>query len=209
MTLGKAYDEIMDKLEVTPEMRARVLKRIQAEEISPAKTKVLPFPGVRRYLSAAACLVLILAGAAVLPRLAAWESFLPPVLTLPGMEEAASLQELSRLVGFEVETDFCLPFGAEETVYTAYQSGLAQIEYRGEGQTATYRQSAGTQDNSGDYTDYSDTVQIAAGERRAILSGDGGAYALAVWTEGEYVCSLRLSQPISAEAWRGVLREAE
>lgn len=39
-----AYDEIMDKIEVTPELRRRVLERIAAEDITPARAKVARFP---------------------------------------------------------------------------------------------------------------------------------------------------------------------
>ena len=49
MTLGKAYDEIMDKIEVTPEMRRRVLARVQAEDIVPVKPKVVRFPAWKKY----------------------------------------------------------------------------------------------------------------------------------------------------------------
>ena len=44
MTLRRAYDEIMERIEVTPEMRERVLKRVAAEDIAPAKPSVLRFP---------------------------------------------------------------------------------------------------------------------------------------------------------------------
>ena len=42
--LMNAYDEIMDKIEVTPELRRRVLERIAAEDITPARAKVARFP---------------------------------------------------------------------------------------------------------------------------------------------------------------------
>lgn len=205
MTLGKAYDEIMDRIEVTPEMRERVLRRIQAEEISPVRPRVLNFPKLKKYLSAAACLALIIAGVAVLPRLV---QFQPPdehVQAVPQIEEAASLDELSGLVGFEVKTGFALPFELEETTYCAYWSELAQIQYSGQGQTATYRQSAGTQDNSGDYSSYGDTVQIDAGGLTVTLKGDAGRYVLAVWTDGTFSYSLHLSQGIAETEWPALL----
>ena len=37
MILGKAYDEIMEKIKVTPEMRQHVLERIAREDIIPSK----------------------------------------------------------------------------------------------------------------------------------------------------------------------------
>lgn len=204
--MGKAYDEIMDKIEVTPEMRRRVLARVQAEDIVPVKPKVVRFPAWKKYLSASACLVLVIAGAAVLPRLI---QLLPPgeVQTTPKIEEAASLEDLSGLVGFDVKTEFTLPFAPEETIYCSYWNEMAQIQYSGQGQTATYRQSAGTEDNSGDYTNYGDVTEITVGNLPVTLKGDGGIYALALWTNGAFSYSLGLSQGVPEAEWLGILAE--
>ena len=205
MTLRRAYDEIMDKIEVTPEMRRRVLERVAQEGTAPARPRVLPFPALKKYLSAAACLVLVLAGAATLPRLIRPQ---PPggyVQTVPTIQEAASLDELSALVGFEVGTGFALPFEPEETAYCSYWNELAQIQYSGQGWTATYRQSAGTQDNSGDYNSYADTVQIDAGGLTVTLKGNTGRYVLAIWTDGAFSYSLNLSQGVTEAGWLTLL----
>lgn len=210
MTLGKAYDEIMDKIEVTPEMRRRVLRRVQAEAVSPAKPRVLRFPAWKKYLSAAACLVLLTAGAAALPRLLGpGQPEPPPVLLPPSIEEAESLAGLSKLVGFEVDAEFTLPFEPAETTYCSYWNELAQIQYSGQGQTATYRQSAGTQDNSGDYTDYGDVIEITVNGLPVTIKGDAGAYVLAVWTDGAFSYSLHLSQGASEAQWLGTVLKRE
>lgn len=209
MTLGKAYEEIMDKIEVTPEMRRRVLAHIAQEDIAPTRSKVLRFPAWKKYLSAAACLVLVIAGAAALPRLLEpKQPEPPPVLLSPGIEEAPSLAELSKLVGFEVNTGFTLPFEPEETTYCSYWNELAQIQYSGQGQSATYRQSAGTQDNSGDYTTYGDVIETTANGLPVTLKGDGGAYVLAVWTDGAFSYSLYLSQGASEAEWLDIVSAA-
>lgn len=204
MTLGRTYDEIMDKIEVTPEMRQRVLRRVAAEDIAPAKPKVLRFPKLNQYLSAAACLVLIIAGAAALPRLIHPQ---PPgyVQVVPQIEEVASLDELSALTGFDVDEGFVLPFEPQETTYCSFWKELAQIQYSGQGQSATYRQSAGAADNSGDYTAYGDVAEITAGGLSVTLKGDGGVYVLAVWTDGAFSYSLRLSQGVPAAQWLDIL----
>ena len=207
MTLRKAYDELMGKIEVTPEMRRRVLERIAAEKIVPARPKVVRFPSWRIYLSAAACLALIIAGAAVLPQLTRPR---PPeyVQTVPDIEEVRSLDELSELVGFRVAEGFALPFTPEETTYCSYWKELAQIQYSGQGQTATYRQSAGTEDNSGDYTAYGSVTEITAQGLPVTLKGDGDVYVLAVWTDGAFSCSLSLSQGVSETEWFTILNHS-
>lgn len=205
MTLRRAYDEIMDRIEVTEEMRRRVLDRIAREDIEPARPRVLRFPAWKKYLSAAACLILILTGAAALPRLI---PLLPPregdVQVISPIQEASSLAELSRLVGFAVRPAE-LPFAPEEISYCAYWNELAQIQYSGQGQTATYRQSTGASDNSGDYTTYRDVAQLTVGGLSATLKGEAGAYVLAVWTDGGFSFSLHLSQGLTEAQWRTLL----
>ena len=70
-------------------------------------------------------------------------------------------------------------------------------------QTATYRQSLGTADNSGDDTLYEDTQVIL--ENNATLKGQDQRYTLALWTDGTYTYSLRLSSGLSADAWQALL----
>ncbi len=205
MTLRRAYDEIMNKVEVTEEMRRRVLARIAEERLEPARPEVVRFPAWKKYLSAAACLALVIAGAVALPRLIRSQ---PPgeiVQTVPKIEEAASLAELSKLVGFEVDGGAAMPFEPEETTYCSYWNELAQVQYSGQGQTATYRQSAGTADNSGDYTVYGDVAEVMVNGLPVTLKGDGGAYVLALWTDGRFSYSLRLSQGVAEAEWQGVL----
>lgn len=203
--MGKAYDELMDKIEVTPEMRQRVLRRVTSEDIAPAKPKVMSFPKLKKYLSAAACLVLVIAGAAALPRLTQPQPPGGDVQVVPQIEEAASLDELSTLTGFDVGVGFVLPFEPEETTYCSYWNELAQIQYSGQGQTATYRQSVGAADNSGDYTVYGDVDEITASGLSVTLKGDGGVYVLAVWTDGAFSYSLRLSQGVPQAEWLDII----
>lgn len=205
MTLGKAYDAIMERLEVTPEMRERALRRVREAGIAPARPGPLPFPAWRRYLSAAACLAVLIAGALALPRLLAPEEQDPPVLLPPVVEEAASREELSALVGFEVAEDPALPFQVDEVRYCAIGGELAQVSYAGPGGAAVYRQSPGSQDVSGDYNDYEDVIQAPVGGRTVTLKGSGGSYVLALWTDGASSFSLRLDPGAPEEAWLAIL----
>lgn len=103
MTLREAYREAMNHVTVTSEMRARILNNIQSADIR--TTRVRFFSRSARYLAAAACLALLIAGSIVLP------NFIAPAQNgdQSGVQngtldrtEAASLHELSQLVGFEV-----------------------------------------------------------------------------------------------------------
>lgn len=202
------YRELMEQVNLTLEARERILTNIQQADLSPQPEKVVPFPRRRqtwrRWASLAACLVVVVAVLVAVPLLREQPDTAPPVQVLPPFRQVDSLDALSEAVGFPVTEVSSLPFAPVSTTYTAYDEGLAEITYTGSGgQTATYRQSLGTEDNSGDYTLYEDTQVIP--ENNATLKGQDQRYTLALWTDGTYTYSLRLSSALSADAWQALL----
>lgn len=202
------YRELMEQVNLTPEARERILTNVQQADLSPQPEKVVPFPRRRqtwrRWASLAACLVVVVAALFAVPLLREQPEQTPPVQALPPFRQVDSLDALSEAVGFPVTEVSSLPFDPVNTTYTAYDEGLAEITYTGSGgQTATYRQSLGTEDNSGDDTLYEDTQVIP--ENNATLKGQDQRYTLALWTDGTYTYSLRLSSALSADAWQALL----
>lgn len=204
------YRELMEQVNLTPEARERILTNLQQADLSPQPEKVVPFSRRRqtwrRWASLAACLVVVVAVLVAVPLLREQPEQTPPVQALPPFRQVDSLDALSEAVGFPVTEVSKLPFDPVNTTYTAYDEGLAEITYTGSGdQTATYRQSCGTEDNSGDYTLYKDTQVIP--ENNATLKGQDQSYTLALWTDGTYTYSLHLSSGLSADAWQALLTE--
>ena len=192
------YDELMDKIEVTDAMRARILRNVSAA--APKKTPV------RRYALLVACLAVVLLGAVCVPKLMDPAPQGEQVAIANGMIEVADAAALADAVGFPAAEAAELPFDVEETTYTSYWGELAEICYAGSGQIADLRTSAGTEDNSGDYTDYPAVTELAVGTVTAELRGEAAErYTLAVWTDGQYTYSLRLSDGQSTEVWQRLL----
>lgn len=129
----------------------------------------------------------------------------PNVAIVNGIVEVDTPEQLADAVGFEVEELTALPFAAEETTYVSYWNELAEITYTGEGQTAAFRKSAGTEDNSGHYNTYSSVKEIHVGSLTATLKGSEEVYTLAVWSADGYAYSLCLSDGISESEWRLLL----
>ena len=207
MTLKGRYADIMDRVQVTDEMRARVLEKVRQADLS-APEERQPAPAAwRRWGAMAACLAVIVAGGLALPHLLTPNGTEdPPVLAGPGMEEMDSRAALEQAVGFSVEEAETLPFAPQEVLYTAFDSGLAQIEYRGEnGQTALLRKSQGPEDNSGDFDQYPDVETLAAAEADVTLKGAEGQFVLALWQEDGFSYSLSLSQGQDAQGWEETL----
>lgn len=207
MTLARKYDEIMSHLVVTDAMRSRILAQLEStRQTAPPFRSVLI---LRRTLATAACLAVVLAGLSVLPRIAPSR----PVETssgvstaIPNMQEVSSAQALSALMNFPLSDLEGLPFLVAQSTYTAYGTELAQIRCEGEDQWALFRKSPGTGDNSGDYTEYAAQTTYSLGTLTVTLKGaDAQSYVLALWTDGSYSCSLRLSQPLTQEGWDAIL----
>ena len=106
--MGK-YDEIMEKIEVTDEMKKRILSQIERVDISPRKNNIVPMRLARRILPFAACVVIVVAGLAV-PQI---RQKIPQKPQKPGEEkpavegvyapqEVASAEKLTDAVGFPV-----------------------------------------------------------------------------------------------------------
>ena len=202
----RKYEEAMERIRVTDEMKARVLRGIrQADPAAHRSSRAVRAVGTRRLAALAACLAVVLTGALALPRL--MEPSGPDVsgVQLPGgIVEAASAEELSRLAGFQIRDLDDIPFAPEQAAYTLF-GDLAQIDYRAGEARLIYRKAPGTGDISGDYTPYGQETTADVGGVAVTLRGDGGLYRLAVWSEGDYAYSLSSTAGLSQERWQEMI----
>lgn len=205
--MNNRYDEVMDKIEVTDEMRNRILQNLQSVNfVQKHHNKTVRFSPIKKYLSVAACFAILLVGVLMLPNMLNSVPSGNEVLT-PGtnIAKVSTLEELSNEVGFEVSDITGLPFEVQEKTYTAYWDELAEIDYRGEGQTAVFRKSSGQDDNSGDYTEYPDTQETTVGTFAVTLKGQSGSYVLATWHDGQYSYSLNITNGLTMAEWEHIV----
>ena len=192
------YDEVMEKLEVTPEMRARILRNVEAQAAQPRKKP----NRLRRFAALAACLAVLLVGAMALPKFIS--SPVPEeseTMVANGMVEVTSKEELSEAVGFPVKSAQCLPFFPQSIYYTSYWGEMAQIDYENGGSTACFRQSLGEEDNSGDWNEYPVKESFTVNGCAVTLKGERDSYTLGIWSDGTYSYSLSLSAGQPASVW--------
>ena len=196
------YDEVMEKLEVTPEMRARILQNVETQMAEPRKKP----NRLRRFAALAACLAILLVGAAALPKLISSPAPEESETTIAnGMVEVASKEELSEAVGFPVKSAQSLPFFPQSIYYTSYWGEMAQIDYANGGSTACFRQSLGEEDNSGDWSEYPAQKSLTVNGCAVTLKGEADSYTLAIWQDGTYSYSLSLSAGQPASVWESIV----
>lgn len=204
----KQYDEIMSKIVVTEEMKMRILKKIQKSDvIMKSENKAIRYKSVIKYLSVAACFVLLLAGVITIPRFLTPDHDEPPNIMLPGsgIITVSSLEELTDTVGFEVEEIGELPFKVEETIYTSYGGNLGEIVYMGENQSVIFRKSIGDGDNSGDYTDYDKIINNRIAGNEIELKGNGDLFYLAVWNMNGFSYSIGVKNGINVTTFTDII----
>ena len=204
------YEEIMDRIEVTEEMKVRIMNRLQAESFSAPPEKVIPLRKIRRLASLAACLAILAAGVWGIVSTFAPTAETPSdsaVQVIPEIVNAASAEELSELVGFAVTDVEHLPFESSETTYTAYWGDLAEIQYQGDREEAVFRKSTGDGDNSGDSNFYDTTGEITVDGVAVLLKGNSGRYTLAIWSADGFSYSLSISCGATVEEWAEMIAE--
>ena len=222
MILKGRYNEIMDKISLTPEARARILDNIRAMDLGnrtgAASSRA---PAWKRYLPVAAMAALVLSG------VIAWKWWTAPevipdggdVPLSPGTEtdpgdmttvrEADSAEALEALMGYPVEEPAGLPFEPERTVYRAYWYGMAEVTVTGGGQSAKLRKQPGTEDISGTAgNEYPSSAEAELGGTAVSLRGiqSGGLYNIASWQRDGYAYALELSEPADEETMLDVIR---
>lgn len=203
----KQYDEIMDKIVVTDEMKMRILKNIQeTDDGTKPVNQVVRYKAVKKYLSVAACVVLLLAGVLYAPGFLRSDNDDQAELMGPGsgIITVSSVEELADTVGFKIEEIEELPFGVEETSYISY-GNLAEISYIGGNQSVTFRKSVGNEDNSGDYTVYEKVINSSIDENEIELKGDGELFYLAVWNTNGFSYSVSVENGIEEAVFTDML----
>ncbi len=195
------YEEIMDRIEVTPEMRQRILHNLETEQ---QKIKKHRFP--RQLLALAACLVLAVC---------CWFIRNPKqaddpeqgVLFVNQIENVDSLQALSEKTGIPLSELSGLPFSADRTEYVSCWENLAEIQYFGGTDSLCYRKSVGTEDNSGDHNSYSQVETRNISGKSVTLKGENDAFTLATWTDGSYAYSISVTAPLTRAAFEALITE--
>lgn len=195
--MSDKYNRVMDKIQVTDEMQNRILQNIEHEN-SKEKSRMIHFERIAKILvPAAACIALVFG----LFHIWSPSNDIPPTIqTANPISQVSSIQELSNLLGFDVLEIEDTPFSVCEVIYTSYNAQLAEIKYIGENSFCMFRQAKGSEDISGDYTNYIYETQSIIGEKNVFLRGESSDSLIsAIWTDDEYSYSLEFSDGMSLD----------
>lgn len=199
MILKSRYDKVMEHIEVTPAMHDRIMRTLNNVDLTQKQSKVIPFKSYSKSMSIAACFTVLLISSFLIYNHINISKQPQPVQVVSGIVECSSIDKLSKAVGFKVHQVQTLPFKVEQTQFFSFWGKLAQIVYTGEKNVLTFRMSASTEDNSGDYSEYSNMQIISISHIAVTLKGNGDLYKLAIWNSKGYSYSINVSDDISKE----------
>lgn len=189
------YNKVMNNIEVTIEIRDRILNNINQLDLNKISNKVVSINKYKKYLSIAACFAILLVGSVAIHNTINFMKH-PVEQTIPEIIEYSSLSELSEAIGFSVKEVQNVPFEVEKVQYNAYWKELGEIQYTGENNTLTIRVSAFNEDISGDYSVYSNTQNITISGHSVTIKGDDNKYSLAVWESDGISYSMNFDQSV-------------
>lgn len=199
------YDEVMEHIEITDEMRDRILNNINNLDLEKTSVEMVHSPNYRRYLSIAACFVFLIVGS-VLIRNAVNLPNDPPIQVTPDIVTYQSSQELSDAIGFTVKEIQQLPFDIESVKYTSYWGELADIEYVGPDNTAIFRMAVGDEDVSGYYDEFTSVKSHEVNDYDVTIKGKDGQYILAIWQKDGYSYSVQFREMVSEQEMLDILQ---
>lgn len=204
--MGKAYNEIMEEIQVDDEMRGRILRHL-AQEMDAGSKKTVAKRRWRQLVPLAACLAVLLTGSILLLHRQPVEPE-QVVSAQFGMEEVESAQALAERAGFSIRDIEPLPFEPLSVSYVWCWGELAQIRYDGADASVMLRKSRGSEDISGDYNVYSCQTELDIGGVSVTLKGEGESYSLAVWQADGFSYSLSAAPGLDAQSLAALVRSA-
>lgn len=196
MTLENRYDKVMENIEVTQDMRNRILNNINNLDLNTTSKTVIFFHKYKKYFSIAACFVFLFVGSIVLYNIRNISNE-PTILDRSAVLDYSTVDELSNSVGFIVKELQDIPFDIKNIQYTSFEGDLAEIQYNGETNTVSFRMAFSDDDVSGDYSEYSLIENHEIDDYTVTIKGNNDKYNLAIWRHAGFSYSINVTNGIS------------
>ncbi len=192
------YDKVMKNIEVTADMRNRILNNMNNLNLNKIPNKIIPFHNYKKYLSIAACFVFLLVGSLIIHNTSSGPNE-PPLLVGPKIVDHSTIDELSEAVGFPVKELQNIPFDVDTMKFTSLCDDLAEVTYEGQSNTAVLRMAPHNEDISGDYSEYTSIKNDTINGHEITLKGNNGKYNLGVWQSDGFSYAVHFSEAVSEQ----------
>lgn len=201
MILMMKYNQIMEKIHVTPEMLSRLQNEIVASLARQAR--------VRRYKVAgivAACLILVVSGTTIvhlsdIP----WGQGTPesPIVAVGGVQEYASIKQLAESLSFPLSVPTVLP---DDYVFesAANQFGMAVVIYSNGEQQIKYCMGIGDAALIGN--NHTDGGYPMDSNHAVLYDNTNCGYTVAEWQDDAYSYCIISDVPLEEQLWSDIIK---
>ena len=197
------YNEIMEHIELTDEMRERIISNVSAKRRRRRISRI-----VSAAAGAAACAVLVFGAFAVIRNtgnlskspdketVTTQTSYLGVGGTYTyGSISYKSAAELSEAFGIEINDLEHLPFEVKNVCYSIMFGNFTEVDYYGvDDEECCYRVGRDTEDITGEYDEFTTVETAMLNGCKVTLKGYGADYRIASWISGGHFCSVSLNK---------------
>ena len=99
--------------------------------------------------------------------------------------DCATLADAAKLTGFDITVPDSVD-GFDTRTIQVMDNKMTQVIYAKGENKLLIRKQAGSDDISGDYSEYAETNTVTLGSLAVTMKGDNGIVSLATWTDGGY-----------------------
>ncbi len=114
-----------------------------------------------------------------------------------------TMEEAEKAAGFDMTVPETLD-KREVTLIQVMNDKMIQVFYGEDEDRVIVRKAEGSEDISGDYTEFGETGTVDVNGAEVTLKGDEGKVKVAIWTAGKYTYAVDADQPVSQDtmaAW--------
>ena len=167
--------------------------QLETSDKQRSRGKIVLFPTIiRTAVAVAACLTLVLVGINTLKPNAPSVPERPIALGCNPVEEVSTLSEAESLLGFGLHYDNTEASYIEQSI-VIYDGSILEVNLAlrdGSGTEYCIRKGKGTEDISGDYTEYAVTENAVLADCDAVLKGNDQGWQLVTWQKNGYSYSI-------------------
>jgi uncharacterized membrane protein len=107
--------------------------------------------------------------------------------------DCTTLEDAQKLAGFTMTIPDAMPEGYSKTAIRAVKNKMIEVIYLNGDSEIRIRKAIGSEDISGDYAVYNETVETEIGNVKVTMNGNNGKVNVAIWSEGVNVFSITVN----------------
>lgn len=205
------YNRIITEIEVTEDMKERILDNIDKMDFDLANNKTIKKYkfNYKRYMPIAAVFTILVIGVIMTQN----SKNIPneigddPIVSSPLINEYSTLEEMNNDIGLEIKNIEKIPFEVIRETYTSYSYGMGEIGYEGKDNIVYLRKGLGNDDISGYYGESLDIEIYRIANIDITLKSSEGKYVLATWIGNGYSYSIYFTEGVTREEFLEILQD--